>query len=97
MSDSKSPADELAREEEIPASADEPANKEAPEQAEESSEELEEQLDLPEGANLIQLLIEAQKQGAGQRRWLAARPGRIRQLQEAHCKGTELSISPGAA
>ena len=74
MSDFESPADELEREEEAAASADDPENECAPEQAEALAEEAEEQLDLPEGANLLQMLIEAQKEAqANEDRWQRAR------------------------
>ena len=74
MSDFESPADELEREEEAAASADEPENECAPEQAEELAEEAEELLDLPEGANLMQMLIEAQKEAqANEDGWQRAR------------------------
>ncbi len=74
MSDIKSPADELEREEESVASADDPENESAPEQAEELAEEAEELLDLPEGANLLQMLIEAQKEAqANEDGWQRAR------------------------
>ena len=74
MSDIKSPADELEREEEAAASADDPENDCAPEQAEELAEEAEERLDLPEGANLLQMLIEAQKEAqANEDGWQRAR------------------------
>ena len=74
MSDIKSPADELEREEETPSSADETANDDAPEQAEARGEEMEEQLELPEGANLMQMLIQAQKEAqANEDGWQRAR------------------------
>ncbi|MCE2472105.1 MAG: nucleotide exchange factor GrpE [Anaerolineae bacterium] len=74
MSDIKSPADELEREEEAVASADDSENESAPEQAEALVEEAEELLDLPEGANLLQMLIEAQKEAqANEDGWQRAR------------------------
>jgi molecular chaperone GrpE len=74
MSDIETPAGELEREEERPDSADEPVNEDAPEQSEGAAEELEEQLDPPEGVNLLQLLIEAQKEAqANEDGWQRAR------------------------
>ena len=78
MSDFESPADELEREEEAAASADEPVDdpvpEEASEKAEDTVEELDEQLDLPEGANLLQMLIVAQKEAqANEDGWQRAR------------------------
>lgn len=74
MSDFESPADELEREEEAAASADDPENESAPEQAKAPVEEAEERLDLPEGANLLQMLIEAQKEAqANEDGWQRAR------------------------
>ncbi len=62
MSDIKSPADELEREEETPASEGAPDNEDSAQQSEEGAESSDEQHDLPEGANLLQMLIEAQKE-----------------------------------
>ncbi len=74
MSDFESPADELEREEEAAASADNPENECAPEQTKAPVEGAEEQLDLPEGANLLQMLIEAQKEAqANEDGWQRAR------------------------
>ena len=77
MSDFESPADALEREEERPESADEPVKADAPEQSEaaaEEAEQQEEQLELPEGANLLQMLIEAQKDAqANEDGWQRAR------------------------
>jgi len=74
MSDFENPADELEREEEAAAGADIPKNKCAPGQAEELAKEAEEQLDLPEGANLLLMLIEAQKEAqANEDGWQRAR------------------------
>ena len=77
MSDFESPADALEREEERPESADEPVKADAPEQSEAAAEEAEkqeEQLELPEGANLLQMLIEAQKDAqANEDGWQRAR------------------------
>lgn len=60
MSDVKSPADELEREDETP--NDEASAEDATEAVENVGEAPEAELDLPEGANLMQLLIEAQKE-----------------------------------
>lgn len=74
MSDPKSPADELEREEETPADADEPINEDSPEKIEEAVSELDAPPDLPEGANLLQMLIEAQKEAqANEEGWQRAR------------------------
>ena len=74
MSDFESPADELEREEEAAASTDNPENECAPEQAKAPVEEAEERLELPEGANLLQMLIEAQKEAqANEDGWQRAR------------------------
>lgn len=74
MSDIESPADELKREEETPASAEQPANEDLSEQAGETGEALEAPLELPEGANLLQMLIEAQKEAqANEDGWQRAR------------------------
>ena len=62
MTEIKNPAEEREREDEATASADEPSPEDSAPQREEAVDELEEQLDLPEGANLLQMLIEAQKQ-----------------------------------
>ena len=63
MSDVNNPADELEREEEMPADATEPEEGSAAENDAEAGEApAEEALDLPEGTNLIELLIEAQKE-----------------------------------
>ena len=61
MSDIKDPAEELERGEESPAEAAESTAGEAPADAiEESAETAAERIELPEGANLLQMLIEAQ-------------------------------------
>lgn len=61
MSDVKDPTEELEREAELPAEADESAAEAAPADAtEESAETAAERIELPEGANLLQMLIEAQ-------------------------------------
>ena len=63
MSDIKNPADELEREEAMPADATEPEEGSAAENNVEAGEApAEEVLDLPEGTNLIKVLIEAQKE-----------------------------------
>lgn len=74
MSDFESPADELEREKETPASADDPANEDLSEQTEADGEKLQERLNLPEGANLLQMLIDAQKEAqANEDGWQRAR------------------------
>ena len=71
MSDIESPADELEREEETPASAD---DEDAAHQSDEATKELDAPLDLPEGGNLLQMLIEAQKEAqANEEGWQRAR------------------------
>ena len=68
MSDGKNPADALEREEDAPAEQSEPN----PETDAQRSDEPE--LDLPEGMNLMQALIEAQKEAAAnQDGWQRAR------------------------
>ena len=53
---------------------DAPQNGDAPEKTDDAVDELDEQLDLPEGANLLQMLIEAQKQAqANEDGWQRAR------------------------
>ncbi len=72
MSDVKSPADELEREDETP--NDEASAEDATEAVENVGEAPEAELDLPEGANLMQLLIEAQKEAkANEDGWQRAR------------------------
>lgn len=61
MSDVKNPADELEREEAIPEDAA-PTDESRAEPDADAADAPVEQLDLPEGANLLQLLIEAQKE-----------------------------------
>ena len=61
MSDVKNPADELEREETIPEDAA-PTDEPSAEPDAESAETQAEPFELPEGANLLQLLIEAQKE-----------------------------------
>ena len=74
MSDIESPADELEREQEAAACADDAQGECAPEQAEEHAQKAEEQLELPEGVNLLQMLIEAQKEAqANEDGWQRAR------------------------
>ncbi|MCY3916394.1 MAG: nucleotide exchange factor GrpE [Chloroflexi bacterium] len=58
MSDVKNPAEEMEREETQPDERAEPADESASEPVEAPAEALE----LPEGANLLQMLIEAQKE-----------------------------------
>ncbi len=62
MSDVKDPAEELEREGTLPADAAEPADEPAAAPDAEPAEAPEEELELPEGANLLRLLIEAQKE-----------------------------------
>ena len=74
MSDIETPADELKREEEAAATADHTANEDVTEQAEPAAEGSAEQPELPEGANLLQMLIEAQKEAqANEDGWQRAR------------------------
>jgi len=74
MSDIETPADELKREEETAAEADQTANEDVTEQAKPAAEESAEQLEPPEGANLLQMLIEAQKEAqANEDGWQRAR------------------------
>ncbi len=61
MSDVNSPAEELERDEEMPADA-ESATDEGGEPAEDIDAATEVELELPEGTNLIQALIDAQKE-----------------------------------
>ena len=61
MSDVKEPTEELEREEDSPIDPGDPTEEEAPAaQAANSAEEADEPLDLPDGPNLLQMLIEAQ-------------------------------------
>ena len=62
MSDVKNPADELEREETPPAEEPEPADESTAENDAEALDAPEAELELPEGANLLQMLIEAQKE-----------------------------------
>ena len=66
MSDVKNPTEEMERDEEMPAESAEPVESESEEiqskQAEKAAKASDEALDMPEGTNLIQALIEAQKQ-----------------------------------
>lgn len=62
MSEVKDPAEELEREETLPDEGAEPAEELAPEPDAEPVEAPPEELELPEGANLLQMLIEAQKE-----------------------------------
>ncbi len=62
MSDVKNPADELEREEMPAEPAAEPPEEATAEPAEAAADAAQDELELPEGANLIQLLIEAQKE-----------------------------------
>ena len=62
MSDVKDAAEEMEREETLPDEGAEPAEEAAPQPDAEPVEAPEEALELPEGANLLQMLIEAQKE-----------------------------------
>ena len=62
MSDVKKAAEELEREETLPESADDGLEEATAEQADEAAAAPEAEIDLPEGANLLGLLIEAQKE-----------------------------------
>ncbi|MDE2853906.1 MAG: nucleotide exchange factor GrpE [Chloroflexota bacterium] len=74
MSDVKNPADELEREEMPAEDASEPTEEATVEQAEEAVNATQDELELPEGANLMQLLIEAQKEAkANEDGWQRAR------------------------
>ena len=74
MSDIESPAEELECKDEMPAGAEEPRRDDPPEQEDEVAETSEDVLDLPEGTNLIQALIEAQKEAqANKDGWQRAR------------------------
>lgn len=74
MSDRETPADEKKREELTAAEADQAANEDVTEQGESVAEDSVEQLELPEGANLLQMLIEAQKEAqANEEGWQRAR------------------------
>jgi len=74
MSDVKNPADELEREEMPAEDAAEPTEEATVEQAEAAVDATQDELELPEGANLMQLLIEAQKEAkANEDGWQRAR------------------------
>ncbi|MDE2750791.1 MAG: nucleotide exchange factor GrpE [Chloroflexota bacterium] len=74
MSDVKNPADELEREEMPAEDAAEPTEEATAEQAEAAVDATQDELELPEGANLMQLLIEAQKEAkANEDGWQRAR------------------------
>ncbi len=78
MSDVKNPTEEMERDEEMPAESAEPVESESEEiqskQAEKAAKASDEALDMPEGTNLIQALIEAQKQAnANEDGWQRAR------------------------
>ncbi len=62
MSDVKNPADELERDETPPEEAAEPADESIAEQDAEPVATPAAEFELPEGANLLQMLIEAQKE-----------------------------------
>ena len=74
MSDIETPADELKRDEEAAATADQAAKEDVSEHAEPAAEESAEQPELLEGANLLQMLIEAQMEAqANEEGWQRAR------------------------
>ncbi len=74
MSDVKNAAEELEREETPQEGADDGAEEATAEQADETVETPEAEIDLPEGANLLQMLIEAQKEAkANEDGWQRAR------------------------
>lgn len=62
MSDGKTPADELEREEPRPEEAVDGADEVKAEKKADAVEAPQEEIELPEGANLLQMLIEAQKE-----------------------------------
>lgn len=62
MSDVKDAAEQLKREETHPENAEDGLEEATAEQADEAVEAPEAEIELPEGANLLQLLIEAQKE-----------------------------------
>ncbi len=62
MSDVKNPTDELEREETRPEEAVDGADEVKAEQEAEAVQAPQEEIELPEGANLLQMLIEAQKE-----------------------------------
>ena len=74
MSDVKDPAEELEREGTPPDEGTEPAEESTAESDAAPAETPEEQLELPKGANLLQLLIEAQKEAkTNEEGWQRAR------------------------
>ena len=62
MSDVKNPAEELEREDTRPEEAVDGADDVVAEQEAEAADAPQEEIELPEGANLLQMLIEAQKE-----------------------------------
>lgn len=62
MSDVKNPADELEREETRPEEAVDGADESIAARNADATNEAQEEIELPEGANLLQMLIEAQKE-----------------------------------
>ena len=75
MSDVKNAAEELEREETLPDEGAEPADESIAERAEKATETPpEDEIELPEGANLLQMLIEAQNEAkANEDGWQRAR------------------------
>ncbi len=81
MSDVKNPADELEREEMPAEPAAEPPEEATAEPAEAAVDAAQDELELPEGANLIQLLIEAQKEAkTNEDGWHAAPADEVRRV-----------------
>ena len=74
MSDVKNPAEELEREETRPDEAVDGAEESIAEQDADATDEAQEEIELPEGANLLQMLIEAQKEAkTNEEGWQRAR------------------------
>lgn len=74
MSDVKKAAEELEHEETLPQSADDGLEEATAEQADEAAAAPEAEIELPEGANLLQMLIEAQKEAkTNEEGWQRAR------------------------
>lgn len=74
MSDVKKAAEELEREETLPEGADDGLEEATAEQAGEAAVAPEAEIELPEGANLLQMLIEAQKEAkTNEEGWQRAR------------------------
>ena len=74
MSNVKNPAEELEREETGPDEAVDGAEESIAEQDADATDEAQEEIELPEGANLLQMLIEAQKEAkTNEEGWQRAR------------------------